>query len=245
MSDRMIYEDAQVNIVELLGSGDKDSIESMLVIYRQLFPKYSHYAKRMRRRSSAPPEARPGHIAHYWLIEVDSKPVGVCTFRYIHRRKCGAGIAFGLDDSVRSVRVKDVRLSEFVISMVMEQLAKDSQAMGESDYWGLVTEVEHRELMEHYKRMGMFELPIKYIEPVFPPENGQHSKESLEPASFEPVILGITPNPKIEFREYDSDTLADFSLAFLVDHYGLPEDHEVVRSVLESIHGYVGGRNNV
>ena len=236
MPGSVIYEDAQVRIIELLGSGDEERIEAMLALYCQLFPVYSHYTERMRRRAALAPDAHPGHISHYWLVEFETRPVGMCTFRFIKKRKCGIGIAFGLDESVRSVCVKDVRLSKFVISKIMEQLAVDSQFMGVPDYWGLVTEVEHRELMEHYKRLGMYELPIEYFEPIFPPEDGQHSKTPLEPISFEPVILSITPNSKIPFCEYNCDTLANFAKAFLVDHYGLSEDHEVVRLVLGSIY---------
>lgn len=236
MPAELIHEGSQLTIFEILGSGDKERIESLLALYSQLFPKYAHYVNRMQRRSSAPPDAREGHIAHYWLIEYERQPIGMATFRYIHKRNCGAGIAFGIVPETRSIRVKDERLSKYVISIILRQLAEDCEKLSSSDYWGLITEVEHPELMGHYKRMGMYELPIKYYEPIFPSENGKLPRDELDLIKFIPVILGITPNPKVPFQNYDSEILCDFAAAFLIDHYGLPENHEIVRSVLESIY---------
>ena len=228
------YDDGQVRIIELLGSGDEDRLNAMLDAYRQLFPDYAHYTERMKKRAERSTTARAGHIAHYWLIEVEEEPAGMSTFRYINKRNCGLGIAFGLLPSFRSIIVDGTRLSKFVILEILRQLAKDSLSMGKPEYWGLVTEVEHQNLMDHYKQMGMHELPIRYYEPIFSSANGEKPQKNL---SYEPVILGITPNPKVGFQKYNCDTLSDFAKAFLVDHYRLPEDHEVVLETLDSVRG--------
>ena len=229
-------QDQAVAIHELLGSGDSARVETMLSLYGKLFPDYEHYIPRMRRRSKFRTNARPGSIAHYWLIEISDRPVGITSFRYIHARHCGLGISFALLPEARSITTEGKRLSAFIISKIMDQLLDDAQQMTASNFLGLVTEVEHIELMNHYKRMGMLELPIKYLEPVFPPEsNIQTRDDEIKLINFLPAILGFTPNPQIGKPCFDRKTLANFALAFLVDHYGLPEDHLKVQSILQSI----------
>ena len=233
MPAKIVYEGSRTRIFELLASGDEVRIEAMLALYSQYFPEYAHYTARMRRRVVFPMDARLGHMAHYWLIEVDGRPMGISTFRYIQKRNCGIGVSVALDSSSRSVMEGDKRLSAVVISETLKQFAEDQRTMGDSEFLGMVTEVEHRELMEHYKRLGMLELPIHYFEPIFPAQLNGHKPG--EPESFKPVILGFMPNPELPLREFDCTSLTDFALAFLVEHYGLPNDHQVVKSVIESI----------
>lgn len=225
-----------VVIHELLGSGDSARVETMLSLYGELFPDYKHYIPRMRRRSTMNTIARPGVTAHYWLIEVDNKPMGITSFRYVHVRNCGLGISFALLPEARSVTTEGKRLSAFTISKIMDQLLADAEQIGSSSFPGMVTEVEHVELMNHYKRMGMLELPIKYHEPVFPPEvNGQTRDDELKLLNFLPAILGFTPNPAARQARLNRAVLTDFALAFLIDHYGLSEDHLKVQSIIQSI----------
>lgn len=44
MPARLVVEDGNVSIYELLGSGDEKRIEAMLSLYGRLFPKYQHYS---------------------------------------------------------------------------------------------------------------------------------------------------------------------------------------------------------
>ena len=225
-----------ITIRELLGSGDETKIETMLSLYAELFPEYQHYVPRMRRRAAFASDARPGHIAHYWLIEVDDKPVGMSTFRYIYARNCALGVSFGLQPAARPLVIEGARLSAFVISRIMEQLVLDAKSMNAKTFHGLVTEVEHVDLMNHYKRMGTVELPIKYFEPVFPAGlNGYSKEDELSLVKFIPVLLGVIVNPESGRRNFDRHAMKDFALAFLLDHYGLPEDHPKVQSVIQSI----------
>jgi hypothetical protein len=231
-----LNKEEKIVIHELLGSGDSARVETMLALYGELFPNYKHYIPRMRRRSTMNTNARTGSIAHYWLIEVDNKPIGITSFRYIHARNCGLGISFAILPEARSITTEGKRLSAFTISKIMDQLLTDANHMGSSSFMGMVTEVEHVELMNHYKRMGMLELPIKYYEPVFPPEaNGQTRDGELKLLNFLPTILGFTPNHTSNQAYFNRTVLKDFALAFLVDHYGLPEDHLKVQSIIQSI----------
>ncbi|HCK65831.1 MAG TPA: hypothetical protein DHW49_06175, partial [Anaerolineae bacterium] len=83
MPVRLVTQRENTAIYELLGSGDDKRIEAMLGLYQMLFPQYQHYIQRMRRRAQYPNEHRENNIVHYWLIEIDGKPVGLRTFRYV------------------------------------------------------------------------------------------------------------------------------------------------------------------
>lgn len=232
MSVDLIHSQDGVNIYELLASGDTERLEEMLALYAKFFPKYKHYVPRMRRRAQFSSEKRAGHFAHYWLFEHDGQPVGLTTFRYIVERECGLGISFVIDRKARSIRVGKQRFSTFIISKIMEQLQEDA-ARTDTSLYGLVTEVEHKSLMEHYKKMGMLELPVQYYEPVYPPEKeGDSPQSSIEKISFIPVILAITPYGEFELSK---PLLVNFTEAFLVDHYGLPREHACVQKMLKSI----------
>ena len=236
MTPPPLYKDNTLAIYELLGSGDSARVESMLALYGTFFPAYKHYIPRMRRRSALPTEARAGHIAHYWLVEADDEPVGLTIFRYVRARACGLGIAFAIVPHARALTVEGKRLSAFIIARIMDQLAGDAKRMGDSDFWGLVTEVEHIDLMNHYKLMGMYQLPIEYLEPVFPPEDSNRTREDeIKLVDFVPAILGLTPSAGRRPDDFERGILENFVLAFLVDHYGLPQDHPTVQAVVNSI----------
>lgn len=233
MSASLIIENNEIKIFDLLGSNDEKRIEAMLSLYSNFFPDYAHYSPRMRKRAKLPSASREGHLVHYWLIEYQNKPIGLTTFRYISHRKCGLGIAFALDPSVRALKIAKIPLSAFVIAQILTQLESDSKKMGDSEMLGLVTEVEHATLMQHYKKFGMIELPINYYEPVFPPEGAKNRE-----IKFIPVFLGITPNPKFPCDCFSPSNSENFALAFLVDHYNLDEEHEKVKEVVQSISGF-------
>ncbi len=233
MTARLIRMDGSVKVWELNGSGDEARIEAMLELYARLFPQYAHYVPRMRQRARFGEEHRLGHIVHYWLIEVDGQPAGLRTFRYIRTRNCGIAIALAVDPIFREVLVNGYKLSMFLIHTCLDQIITDAEQIGAPPVLGMVSEVEFPRLMEHYKHNGMQELPIKYLEPIFPPKL---KVNEAAPIQFMPTILGFLPNPKLGGHAYDAKNVADFALAFLVDHYGLPVDHPQVQAVLNSIH---------
>ena len=221
-----------LSIYELLASGDEERLDAMFALYAEFFPEYAHYVPRMRRRAVFEPDKRDGHIAHYWLFEYEGKPVGLTTFRYIVERECGLGVSFAIHTDARSIRIGQQRLSAFVISRIMKQL-RDDAARTDTKLYGLVTEVEHRGLMEHYKKMGMLELPMRYYEPIYTPEEDDEDLQSrIDKLSFMPVILAITPNGELELTK---PLLKKFAEAFLIDHYELPRSHPMLQKTLQSI----------
>lgn len=225
-----------VKIFELLNSGDIPRINAFMSLYERLFPMYAHYTPRMRRRTQLPPEARPGHRVHYWLIEDQDTPIGLFMFRYISHRKCGAGTALALDPSTRAVKINGKSLTAFLFEKVLNQIKEDALSMGHSDYYGMVAEVEHLGLMKRFEKLGMIELPVKYFEPVFPPEeNGREREEILNNIKFIPAHFTIMPHQNSNHKSFSSKILKDFVLAFLVDHYNLDENHYKVQEILKSI----------
>ena len=59
----------------------------------------------------------------------------------------------------------------------MKALIDDAAHFG-SRFHGLVTEVEHRNLMEHYKKMGMLELEKEKQKKQFLQEKKQQEKQN-------------------------------------------------------------------
>jgi GNAT superfamily N-acetyltransferase len=236
MAARLIREEGRVTIRELLGSGDQPRLESMLEMYARLFPQYAHYVPRMRRRAAFGAEHRPGHIVHYWLAEVDGRPAGLRTFRYVRYREAGLAHALAVDPSYRDVQAGGRRLSMFLVHACLEQVTEDARRTGEGPPRGMVNEVDSPRLMQHYKRNGLQELPVKYVEPIFPAgQAAPGTDRELELIRFAPMILGFLPNPAAKTNGLNADAVADFASAFLIDHYGLPADHPQVRAVLDSI----------
>ena len=233
MTARLIQMDGSVKVWELNGSGDEARIEAMLELYARSFPQYAHYVPRMRQRAKFGEQQRLGHIVHYWLVEVDGQPAGLRTFRYIRTRNCGIAIALAVDPTFRKVSVNGHKLSMFLVHSCLDQIIADAEKLGAPPAWGMVNEVEFPRLMEYYKHHGIQELPIKYLEPIFP---AKLQANEAAPIHFRPATLGLLPNPKLGERTYDTKNVADFALAFLVDHYGLPVDHPQVQAVLNSIH---------
>lgn len=234
MSAELVIRQGDIAIYELLASDDEERLEAMLTLYAKFFPEYEHYVPRMRRRAAFAADKRPGHTAHYWLIEYQGEPVGLSTFRYIAARECGIGVSFAIKPAARKVEINKQRLSLFVILEIMRQLNADADAVN-GELYGMVTEVEYRSLMEHYKTMGMLELPVKYFEPIYPPEKEGDSVEiRINNITFESAILALVPNNR-EIKFFNTPLLKNLIKAFLIDHYELPDDHDKVQAALASI----------
>ena len=236
MAANLIKSVENITIYELLSSGDKKRIENFLFLYTQLFPQYVHYIPRMLRRIEFPKTHRAGHILHYWLVEVDGKFAGLRIFRYIHNRHCGIALALAIHPDFRSVTVNGQRLSTFIIYACLEQIIQDSTSMGGPPALGMVNEVESPRLMKHYIQNGLIKLQVNYMEPIFPPEKlGRSRLEEINMIHFAPMQLGFLKNPTVQVNTRDPQLIQDFTLAFLVEHYNLPENHPMVQKIIASI----------
>ncbi len=236
MPARLVVQKDSVAVYELLGSGDDQRIEAMLGLYQTLFPQYQHYVQRMRRRAKFKNEHREGNVVHYWLIEVNGNPAGLRTFRYVRHRHCGLAHALAIHPDFRETLVDNKKLSVFIIYECLHQIIRDAKERNDPPPLGMVNEVETNRLMEHYERNGLIQLPLKYVEPIFPPvAEGASREDELAQVRFSPMHMGFLPNPEAKINTYTKAMMTDFVLAFLVDHYGLPENHPVLLETLNSI----------
>lgn len=237
MDANSISQDKKVAIYELAGGRDKARLERMLELYARLLPRYAHYTAFMRHEALQRPDADSRFVVHYWLVEVDGKPVGMTSFRYVPARGCGLGHSLAVVPECRKMLVdNERRLSVYIIDSIVRQVQADAHAAGDPEPVGLVVEVEIGMLMEHYKRYGFIEFPINYYEPIFPVDGKTHSQEvRLDRLEFHPMHLGLFPVAGREVDPADHDLLTKAVLAFLVDHYRLPADHDFVKDVLASI----------
>ncbi|MCZ2128130.1 MAG: GNAT family N-acetyltransferase [Anaerolineales bacterium] len=236
MAARLAVEEGNVAIYDVLGSGDHERIEALLELYARLFPQYEHYVPRMRRRAEFGAEHRAGHIVHYWLAEVDGRPAGLRTFRYVRNRHCGLAHALAVDPAFRGTTVGGKRLAVFMIYECLNQIIRDAQAAGDEPPLGMVNEVDPDELMKHYIRNGLIQLPIDYVEPIFAPEaQGRSREDEINAAEFHPMKMGFLPNPQVKIEGYSKEMIENFALAFLTDHYGVPAEHPAVRQTLSTI----------
>jgi hypothetical protein len=235
-SPQLIRSEGRVQIWSLLGSDDTRRIEALLELYARLFPQYAHYVPRMRRRAAYGAEHRYGQIVHYWLVEVDGQPAGFRTFRYLARRHVGLAHSLGVDPAYREVSVGGQRLSMFLVRACLEQIIADARQLRDGPCLGMVNEVESPRLMKHYEQNGIICMPVDYAEPVFPPEQpGRSRAEELALTRFSPMYLGFLPAPGYEDLAYTGELMTGFAMGFLVDHYGLPEDHPQVQAMLDSV----------
>ncbi|MCP4142319.1 MAG: hypothetical protein GY755_18945 [Chloroflexi bacterium] len=229
MAAKLVIEESLVTIYELIGSEDHQRIEAMLEMYASLFPQYAQYIPRMRERTKQHQNNERGHIVHYWLVEVDGQPAGLRLFRYIPARQCGIAQALAVYPDYRKTMVNDQRLSRFIIYRCLDQVITDSKISGAPPALGMVNEVEADRLMKHYIQNGLIKLPIDYNEPIF-----SSHEDNAGQIFFSHMSIGFLANPNIK-QVFDKKRLTDFTLAFLVDHYGLEENHPEVQLALQSI----------
>ena len=236
MASQLVRSEGNIKIWSLLGSGDTRRIDAMLHLYAELLPKYVHYVPRLRRRAEWGEERRLGHIVHYWLLEVDGEPAAFHTFRYVQKRRVGLSHALAVKPAYRNQYVCWQPLSMYLLHACLDQIQADAKGLGEEFTYGVVSEVEPSRLMDRYMENGVLELPLAYVKPAFPPEQPRRTRtEEFALAHFVPMFLGILPDATKGIPFYTSDLIANFALAFLVDHYGLPVEHREVQSVLSSI----------
>ena len=122
MVSQLTRSEGNIKIWSLLGSGDTRRIEAMLRLYAELVPQYAHYLPRMRERAEWGEERRPGHVVHYWLLEVDGEPAALHTFRYVRERHVGLSHALAVKPAYRKVYTCWQPLSMFLLSASLDQV---------------------------------------------------------------------------------------------------------------------------
>jgi hypothetical protein len=222
-----------ITLHEVLGGSENDLVD-LLAIHRELFPDYEYYQPYMQERAKLPHHANPDLVEHWWLVRVAGQPAGVRFFVYVPQRDCGLGLAVGVRPAYRKVTFGEYqRLSEILLLKTLEYLTIDAEKSGRVTPIGMVSEIEDY-ILPRCIEYGYIPLNVDYQEPSFV-QNSVVSVDKDEPISFRPIALGCLPTNKDAFDPTDPNMLTNVVKALLVDHYGLAEDHPVVRRALNSI----------
>lgn len=225
-----------LTVHEVLGGTEQD-LEDLLMIHRELFPKFSSYIPFMYERAQEPPDTDPRFIEHWWLARIDGEPAGIRYFKYVPRRHCGLSLGIAILKPFRHLTFGDHygRFSRMLTLTSLEQLEADARSMDQPVPVGIFAEVEAY-LLPRYDEFDFIRLPIDYQEPSSTPEASEARGDSTdETLSFRSIAVGVFKLANTQFDPFNRSVMKDMTLAFLIDHYGLPDDHPVVQRALESI----------
>jgi hypothetical protein len=224
-----------ISMHEVLGGSEAD-LADLLELHRELFPEYAYYQPYMRERARTSPDARSNLVEHWWLVRVKGQAAGVRFFDYAPQRDCGLGLAVGIRAEYRKITVGEFqRLSELLLLKTLEFLTIDASKAGRPVPIGMVSEIEDY-ILPRCIEYGYVELPVRYQEPSrIVGSQGSQTQLETEPLTFRPITLGCLPSNPETFDPADAVMLTNVVKAFLVDHYGLPEDHQAVCRALDSI----------
>ncbi len=228
--------DARLMGLELTNGAHADRLPVVKAIYDQLFPQYAATPflwKALQDLALAPADADPNFIHHLWLLYFDGQPVGMTHFSYCVSRQVGLGIYIAVLPQYRKQMVGSyARLSEASIAATHLALAEDVRRLGHAPLSGFFAEVDLQKLTRQYEKYGFLLLPVAYEEPRLP--EGLESYPGPQVYQFHPLHLGFFPSSACAERP-TVDVLRRAVQAFLVDFYGLPEDHPKVQQSLQSL----------
>ncbi len=223
-----------LSVHEVLG-GSKRDLDDLLAVHRELFAKFSSYIPYMIERAKDPPDADPCFVEHWWLARIDGEPAGIRYFKYVPARHCGLSLGIAVLKPYRHLTFgRYGRFSKLLTLTSLEQLQADAAAAGQPVPVGIVAEVENY-LLPRYDEYDFIRLPIDYNEPSSTPEANAARGEAEDHLSFRPIQLGVFMLADTSFDPFNRQMLRHMVLAFLADHYSLPDDHPVVCRALESI----------
>jgi hypothetical protein len=226
-----------LTIREVLGGSPRD-LDDMITVHLELFPQFESYVPYMHERAKQPPDAEPGFVEHWWLARIDDEPAGVRYFKYVPRRNCGLSLGIAIRKKFRRLTFGEHygRFSKLLTLASLEQLRADALAAGDPIPIGIVAEMEGY-LHKRYAEYDFIEFSIDYNEPSSTPDASEARGETpdYDNLSFRWIQLGLFKLADTSFDPYNLEMLDNMVLAFLVDHYGLPEDHWAVQRALDSI----------
>lgn len=235
-----------LTIHEITG-GNVERLDALLELFAELFPAYPHTLPSLCQRAQRSADANPLFTEHQWLIDIDGQAAAMSVFKYVPKRNLGLEIALAVRPVYRKLDLGNYQhLSEFLIAAAGEQLQADALAAGCPKPTGLVLEVVAPKLVARFREYGLLELPVEYYEVRF--SQGRPmvlSPDELEKVEFHRAQLGVFP---LDGQTVDVDNpalLSDAVLAFLIDHYGLPQDHWTVRRAIKSIRDIVERKEKI
>jgi GNAT superfamily N-acetyltransferase len=230
--------DARFTSFEMTGGAYPQHLPELKRLYEQLFPQYAatpYLWQALSDLAAAPADSDPNFIHHLWLLCFEQQVVGMAHFCYAVRRRVGMGIYLAILPEFRKQPVGPYsRLAEAVNAITHLALADDAQRLGDEPPEGMFAEVDLEKLARQYQKYGFVILPIVYEEPRLP--EGVQTFPGVQAYQFHPLHLGFFPRPPRSTAELPSTRrVRQAVLAFLVDFYGLPEDHPKVQNSLRSV----------
>jgi hypothetical protein len=220
---------------DLIG-GNVARLDSLLAIFAECFPQYAAAAPRLAQKAHRPADANPHFIAHQWLAEVGDQAAGMFSFKYAPGRDLGLAVYLAVRLSWRSLCVDGLQLSTWLIQSGLRQLEADAAAVGRPVPAGLFFEVEPDRLVARYREFGFVELPVEYNEPRYTqPRAGPSEPTDGDQVSFQRTHFGVFPIGGAADNPTGPGVVTNAVLAFMVDHYGLPETHWAVLRALTSL----------
>jgi hypothetical protein len=229
-----------VRIYDVIDGKNTEYLDALVDLYREFFPSYIPVLSRVREKAFLPANADPRFIRHQWVAVLEGEPIGLVSFKLSIKQNLGLGLSLAVRPAYRSLAWGDYRrFSHFLNTQMVRQQEIDASLCGLPPLPGIAVEVEmltgpndpRARLYEHYKEYGFVLLPITYHEP----DSARNLLSPVE-ANMHPMKLFILPlhiNEKTEL--FSADMLERVINTFLVEHYGLPEDHWIVQQARRSI----------
>lgn len=243
---------AGLSVHETIG-GEPGYRQKMLELYPHFFPEYSYYLPYMAYRMEQSIDSDPGFVERWWLVEVEGVPAALRLFKYSPGRNCALVLGMAVKPEFRKVAVEGYdRLSEFIVDLSADQIRADAEDAGRPVPAGFSSEFQfpeptmpeeeqrfHQHIIDRYREIGYIGLPVEYYEP--PHIIGRENfilDAAYTDLPYHRMLLSILPIAGGHIDLEDRQMITDFTLAYLTDHYRLPEDHWAVRRALDSIESH-------
>jgi hypothetical protein len=235
LDDLAIYE---------LTPDDWRRMKSVIDVFTQLMPEYSHYVTRLQESTEKTGPDHADHLHHVWLIEIAGHPVGMTAFEYVRRFDVGMCMDIAIFPSYRQYCLPDGRnIAHAVIDIMVEMLQLDAQKYGKLSVIPLGGEVKYPRLLERFQSYGFIKLLIDYWEP---PDisgtsdilgfNGTPEEiEELKALGYQQMNLGMMIPKNGEINIDDPSLWARVVRGFHLTHYNLTEESRAVQIAMQSI----------
>lgn len=229
-----------LRIYDVIDSRNSEYLDALVDLYREFFPPYIPVLSRVREKARLPANADPRFIRHQWVAVLEGDPIGFVTFKFAVRHNLGLALSLAVRREYRSLAWGEYRrFSHFLHSQMLKQQEIDSSMCGLPPLPGVVAEVEkitspndpRARLHEHYREYDAVALPITYHEP----DSARNLSAPTE-GNAHPMQLYLFPVHIKQAEDLLSAAMLERVInSFLVDHYGLPEDHWIVQQARQSI----------
>jgi len=220
----------EFSVIDVLGrdlsESDRDALlDSLAVVHDGFFPDYSHVLDDLRTqiRTGLPPE---GEIVHAWLVFCEGEPVGEWVFNLNLQHGVVMMLFGGIDRDARRGLAREYL--EHFVNYLLDVCVQEANALGIKVYAVVLESDTH--LIERWQSCGFFLADAEYREPI----HGVHWQKFGDLAFFDDyaaMVLPISDGLTLPKAELATRCIS----ALLVDHYGLPPEHESVVSSLERV----------